>query len=163
MSYQVQYEDINTGNQTLQAIISKKSSTILKGENSSMSLFQLYKSVSSVLNQETREESINSTLRTDTRKEVRCCILPLETQSPSLCYFALLCHLRHFSVSHGGELACLFTGKVPGGLMPWRATSTQDQTQPKSLHHWQYRSVVWPQIISAIVDCVPLPQSKGAT
>nr|XP_056718331.1 polycystic kidney disease protein 1-like 2 [Euleptes europaea] len=67
----VQYEDINTGNQTLQAIVSEKSSTILKGENSSMSLFQLYKSVSSVLNQETREESVNSSLRTDTRKELR--------------------------------------------------------------------------------------------
>ncbi|KAL8195182.1 UNVERIFIED_CONTAM: hypothetical protein K2H54_047650 [Gekko kuhli] len=67
----VHYEDISTGNQTLQAIVSEKSSTILKGENSSMSLFQLYKSVSSVLNQETKEESINSSLRTDTRKELR--------------------------------------------------------------------------------------------
>uniref|UniRef100_A0ACB8EA10 Uncharacterized protein n=1 Tax=Sphaerodactylus townsendi TaxID=933632 RepID=A0ACB8EA10_9SAUR len=67
----VQYEDIHTGNQTLQAILSEKSSTILKGENNSMSLFQLYKSVSSVLNQETKEESVNSSLRTDTRKELR--------------------------------------------------------------------------------------------
>ncbi|XP_061449764.1 polycystin-1-like protein 2 [Rhineura floridana] len=67
----VQHEDISSGNQTLQAIISEKSNSILKGENNSMSLFQLYKSVSSVLNQETREESVNSSLRTDTRKELR--------------------------------------------------------------------------------------------
>ncbi|XP_077166400.1 polycystin-1-like protein 2 isoform X2 [Paroedura picta] len=68
---QVQYEDTNTGNQTLQAILSEKSSSLLKGGNSSMSLFQLYKSVSSVLNQETKEETLNSTLRTDARTELR--------------------------------------------------------------------------------------------
>lgn len=75
--YQVQHQDISSGNQTLQAIISEKSNTILKGENNSMTLFQLYKSVSSVLNLETKEESVNSSLRTDTRKEVSCtyCIL----------------------------------------------------------------------------------------
>ncbi|XP_062997536.1 polycystin-1-like protein 2 [Elgaria multicarinata webbii] len=67
----VRDEDISTGNQTLQAIISEKSNTILKGENNSMSLFQLYKSVSSVLNQETKVETVNSSLRTDTRKELR--------------------------------------------------------------------------------------------
>ncbi|XP_054856225.1 polycystic kidney disease protein 1-like 2 [Eublepharis macularius] len=67
----VQDGDINTGNQTLQAILSEKSNTILKGGNSSVSLFQLYKSVSSVLNQETNDESANSSLRTDARKELR--------------------------------------------------------------------------------------------
>ncbi|XP_053127311.1 polycystic kidney disease protein 1-like 2 [Hemicordylus capensis] len=67
----VQHQDISSGNQTWQAIISEKSNTILKGENNSMSLFQLYKSVSSVLNQETKEESVNSSLRTDMRKELR--------------------------------------------------------------------------------------------
>nr|XP_034975837.1 polycystic kidney disease protein 1-like 2 isoform X2 [Zootoca vivipara] len=67
----VQHQDISSGNRTLQAIISEKSNTILKGENNSMTLFQLYKSVSSVLNLETKEESVNSSLRTDTRKELR--------------------------------------------------------------------------------------------
>ncbi|KAM6430104.1 polycystin-1-like protein 3 [Liasis olivaceus] len=64
-------DDINSGNQTLQAMILEKSNSILKGENNSMSLFQLYKSVSSVLNQETKETTFNSSLQTDTRKELR--------------------------------------------------------------------------------------------
>ncbi|XP_042294389.1 polycystic kidney disease protein 1-like 2 isoform X2 [Sceloporus undulatus] len=64
-------EEISGGNQTLQTIILEKSNTILKGENNSMSLFQLYKSVSSVLNQEMKEEHVNTSLRTDTRKELR--------------------------------------------------------------------------------------------
>ncbi|XP_060551059.1 polycystin-1-like protein 2 [Pantherophis guttatus] len=67
----VQPEDINSGNQTLQAMILEKSNSILKGENNSMSLFQLYKSVSSVLNQERKESNFNSSLQTDTRKELR--------------------------------------------------------------------------------------------
>ncbi|KAM3828793.1 polycystin-1-like protein 3 [Vipera latastei] len=67
----VQPEDINRGNQTLQAIFLEKSNSILKAENNSMSLFQLYKSVSSVLNQETKEATFNSPLQTDTRKELR--------------------------------------------------------------------------------------------
>ncbi|XP_066494065.1 polycystin-1-like protein 2 [Tiliqua scincoides] len=71
LTVRVQPEDISSGNQSLQAILSEKSNKILKGENNSMSLFQLYKSVSSALNQETKGESINSSLRTDTRKELR--------------------------------------------------------------------------------------------
>ncbi|KAL7978824.1 hypothetical protein Chor_013313, partial [Crotalus horridus] len=67
----VQPEDINSGNQTLQAMILEKSNSILKEENNSMSLFQLYKSVSSVLNQETKEATFNSFLQTNTRKELR--------------------------------------------------------------------------------------------
>lgn len=35
-----------------------------------MSLFQLFKSVTSVLNHETQEENFNISLQTDTRKEV---------------------------------------------------------------------------------------------
>lgn len=58
------------GNLTLQAIVSEKANTILKDGNNSMSLFQLYKSVISVLNQETQEESFNTSLQMDTRKEV---------------------------------------------------------------------------------------------
>uniref|UniRef100_A0A8C5SYB1 Polycystin 1 like 2/pseudo n=1 Tax=Laticauda laticaudata TaxID=8630 RepID=A0A8C5SYB1_LATLA len=57
--------NLNSGNQTLQAMILEKSSSILKGENNSMSLFQLYKSVSSVLNQDTKEATFNSSLQTD--------------------------------------------------------------------------------------------------
>nr|XP_060644320.1 polycystin-1-like protein 2 [Anolis sagrei ordinatus] len=64
-------EDISDRNQTLQTIILEKSNTILKGENNSMSLFQLYKSVSSVLNHKMKEESVNTSLQTDTRKELR--------------------------------------------------------------------------------------------
>lgn len=56
-------------NLTLQAIVSEKAN-ILKDGNNSMSLFQLYKSVTSVLNQETQEESFNISLQMDTRKEV---------------------------------------------------------------------------------------------
>uniref|UniRef100_A0ABM5EUS9 Polycystin-1-like protein 2 n=1 Tax=Pogona vitticeps TaxID=103695 RepID=A0ABM5EUS9_9SAUR len=69
--FTVQPEDLSGKNQTFQAIISEKSNMILKGKNNSMSLFQLYKSVSSVLNQEAKEESVNSSLRTDTKKELR--------------------------------------------------------------------------------------------
>lgn len=58
------------GNLTLQAVISEKANTILKDGNNSMSLFQLYKSVASVLNQQTQEESFNMSLQTNTRKEV---------------------------------------------------------------------------------------------
>lgn len=58
------------GNLTLQAIVSEKANTILKDGNNSMSLFQLYKSVTSVLNQDMQEESFNISLQTDTRKEV---------------------------------------------------------------------------------------------
>lgn len=58
------------GNLTLQAIVSEKANTILKDGNNSMSLFQLYKSVTSVLNQDMQEESFNISLKTDTRKEV---------------------------------------------------------------------------------------------
>lgn len=58
------------GNLTLQAIVSEKANTILKAGNNSMSLFQLCKSVTSVLNQETQEESFNMSLQMDTRKEV---------------------------------------------------------------------------------------------
>lgn len=58
------------GNLTLQAIVSEKANSILKDGNNSMSLFQLYRSVTSVLNQEAQEESLNMSLQTDTRKEV---------------------------------------------------------------------------------------------
>lgn len=58
------------GNLTLQAVISEKANTILKDGNNSMSLFQLYKSVTSVLNQQIQEESFNMSLQTNTRKEV---------------------------------------------------------------------------------------------
>ncbi|XP_019360809.1 PREDICTED: polycystic kidney disease protein 1-like 2 [Gavialis gangeticus] len=67
----VTHEELDNGNQTLHAIVSEKTNTILKNGNNSMSLFQLYKSVSSVLNQETQQETYNASLRTDTRKELR--------------------------------------------------------------------------------------------
>ncbi|XP_039577471.1 polycystic kidney disease protein 1-like 2 [Passer montanus] len=63
--------DVMDGNLTLQAVVSEKANTILKDGNSSMSLFQLYKSVTSVLNQQIQEESFNLSLQTNTRKELR--------------------------------------------------------------------------------------------
>ncbi|NWW09404.1 PK1L2 protein, partial [Oreocharis arfaki] len=63
--------DMMDGNLTLQAVISEKANTILKDGNDSMSLFQLYKSVTSVLNQQIQEESYNMSLQTTTRKELR--------------------------------------------------------------------------------------------
>ncbi|NXA35063.1 PK1L2 protein, partial [Eudromia elegans] len=70
-SVQVGHADMIKGNLTLQTIVSEKANIILKDGNSSRSLFQLYKSVTSVLNQETQEESPNTSLQTDTRKELR--------------------------------------------------------------------------------------------
>ncbi|KAM6194938.1 polycystin-1-like protein 3 [Sarcoramphus papa] len=70
-SVKVGHADMTDGNLTLQAIVSEKANTILKDGNNSMSLFQLYKSVTSVLNQETQEESFNISLQMDTRKELR--------------------------------------------------------------------------------------------
>ncbi|KAF1405195.1 Polycystic kidney disease protein 1-like 2, partial [Spheniscus humboldti] len=70
-SVKVGHADMIDGNLTLQAIVSEKVNTILKAGNNSMSLFQLCKSVTSVLNQETQEESFNISLQTDTRKELR--------------------------------------------------------------------------------------------
>ncbi|NXD39148.1 PK1L2 protein, partial [Copsychus sechellarum] len=64
--------DMMDGNLTLQAVISEKATTILKDGNNSMSLFQLYKSVTSVLNQQIQEDpSFNMSLQTNTRKELR--------------------------------------------------------------------------------------------
>ncbi|NXJ37831.1 PK1L2 protein, partial [Ciconia maguari] len=70
-SVKVGHADMIDGSLTLQAIVSEKANTILKDGNNSMSLFQLYKSVTSVLNQETQEESFNVSLQMDTRKELR--------------------------------------------------------------------------------------------
>ncbi|NXJ75146.1 PK1L2 protein, partial [Trogon melanurus] len=70
-SVKVGHADLIDGNLTLQAIVSEKANTILKDGNNSMSLFQLYKSVTSVLNQETQEESFNMSLQMNTRKELR--------------------------------------------------------------------------------------------
>ncbi|KAM3665240.1 polycystin-1-like protein 2 [Ammospiza maritima maritima] len=70
-SVKVGHADVMDGNLTLQAVVSEKANTILKDGNSSMSLFQLYKSVTSVLNQQIQEESFNMSLQTDTRKELR--------------------------------------------------------------------------------------------
>ncbi|NWS51862.1 PK1L2 protein, partial [Chunga burmeisteri] len=70
-SVKVGHAGIIDGNLTLQAVVSEKANTILKDGNNSMSLFQLYKSVTSVLNQETQEENFNISLQTDTRKELR--------------------------------------------------------------------------------------------
>ncbi|XP_026519394.1 polycystic kidney disease protein 1-like 2 [Terrapene carolina triunguis] len=67
----VRREDMNTGNQTLQATLAEKANAILKEGNNSMSLFQLYKSMSSVLNQESQGETFNTSLQTDTRRELR--------------------------------------------------------------------------------------------
>lgn len=58
------------GNLNLQAIVSEKANSIIKDGNNSMSLFQLFKSVTSVLNHETQEENFNVSLQMDTRKEV---------------------------------------------------------------------------------------------
>ncbi|KAM6064195.1 polycystin-1-like protein 2 [Theristicus caerulescens] len=69
--YLVGHADMIDRNLTLQDIVSEKANTILKDGNSSMSLFQLYKSVTSVLNQETQEESFNVSLQMDARKELR--------------------------------------------------------------------------------------------
>ncbi|NXR16871.1 PK1L2 protein, partial [Cinclus mexicanus] len=63
--------DMMDGNLTLQAVVSEKANTILKDGNNSMSLFQLYKSVTSVLNQQIQEESFNMSLQTNTQKELR--------------------------------------------------------------------------------------------
>ncbi|NXH50699.1 PK1L2 protein, partial [Dicaeum eximium] len=63
--------DMMDGNLTLQAVISEKANTILNDGNNSMTLFQLYKSVTSVLNQQIQEESFNMSLQTNTRKELR--------------------------------------------------------------------------------------------
>ncbi|NXA11711.1 PK1L2 protein, partial [Sapayoa aenigma] len=63
--------DMMDGNVTLQAMVSEKANTILKDGNSSMSLFQLYKSVTSALNQQSHEESLNVSLHTDTRAQLR--------------------------------------------------------------------------------------------
>ncbi|NXF29075.1 PK1L2 protein, partial [Nyctibius bracteatus] len=70
-SVKVGHADMIDGNLTLQALVSEKANTILKEGNSSMSLFQLCMSVTSVLNQETQEESFNISLQVDTRKELR--------------------------------------------------------------------------------------------
>ncbi|CAM9436306.1 unnamed protein product [Bubo scandiacus] len=70
-SVKVGHADMMEGNLTLQAIISEKANTILKEGNNSMSLLQLYKSVTSVLNQETQEECFNVSLQMNTRKELR--------------------------------------------------------------------------------------------
>uniref|UniRef100_K7F7G5 Polycystin 1 like 2/pseudo n=1 Tax=Pelodiscus sinensis TaxID=13735 RepID=K7F7G5_PELSI len=67
----VRHEDMNTGNQTLQATLAKKANVILKEGNNSMSLFQLYKSVSSVLNRESQGETFNTSLQINTRRELR--------------------------------------------------------------------------------------------
>ncbi|XP_029466481.1 polycystic kidney disease protein 1-like 2 [Rhinatrema bivittatum] len=67
----VKNEDLNSGNQTLLSVVSEKANTVLKGEDSGTSLIQLYKSVSSVLNHRSQEESLNTSLRTDTKKELR--------------------------------------------------------------------------------------------
>lgn len=77
------------GNLTLQAVISEKANTILKDGNNSMSLFQLYKSVTSVLNQQIQEESFNMSLQTNTRKEV----------SENTCFLAVQCHIMDPSYS----------------------------------------------------------------
>ncbi|NXA58386.1 PK1L2 protein, partial [Mohoua ochrocephala] len=63
--------DMMDGNLTLQAVISEKANNILKEGNNSMSLFQLYKSVTSVLNQQIQVESFDTSLQTNTRKELR--------------------------------------------------------------------------------------------
>ncbi|KAK2530103.1 Pkd1l2 [Columba guinea] len=70
-SVKVGHAAMTDGNLTLQAIVSEKANSILKDGNNSMSLFQLYQSVTSVLNQEAQEESFNMSLQTNTRKELR--------------------------------------------------------------------------------------------
>ncbi|OPJ78162.1 polycystic kidney disease protein 1-like 2 [Patagioenas fasciata monilis] len=70
-SVKVGHAAMTDRNLTLQAIVSEKANSILKDGNNSMSLFQLYQSVTSVLNQEAQEESFNMSLQTDTRKELR--------------------------------------------------------------------------------------------
>ncbi|XP_032626502.2 polycystin-1-like protein 2 [Chelonoidis abingdonii] len=67
----VRREDMNPGNQTLQATLAEKANAILKEGYNSMSLFQLYKSMSSVLNQESQGKTFNASLQTDTRRELR--------------------------------------------------------------------------------------------
>ncbi|NXO04337.1 PK1L2 protein, partial [Rhinopomastus cyanomelas] len=68
---QVGHTDMIDGNLTLQAVVAEKANAILQDGNSSMSLLQLYKSVTSVLNQEMQEESFNTSLQMNTRKELR--------------------------------------------------------------------------------------------
>ncbi|XP_071612747.1 polycystin-1-like protein 3 [Heliangelus exortis] len=70
-SVKVGHAGMIDGNLTLQAIVSEKTNTILKDGNNSMSLFQLYKSVTSVLNQETQEENLNMSSQLGMRKELR--------------------------------------------------------------------------------------------
>ncbi|NWU96850.1 PK1L2 protein, partial [Upupa epops] len=70
-SVKVGHADMIDGNLTLQAVVAEKANAILQDGNSSMSLLQLYKSVTSVLNRETQEESFNVSLQMNTRKELR--------------------------------------------------------------------------------------------
>ncbi|NXX48353.1 PK1L2 protein, partial [Tricholaema leucomelas] len=70
-SVKVGHTDMRDANTTLQAIVSEKTNTILKDGNNSMSLFQLYKSVTSVLNEESQGERFNTSLQANTRKELR--------------------------------------------------------------------------------------------
>ncbi|XP_078524933.1 polycystin-1-like protein 2 [Lissotriton helveticus] len=63
----VKPEDFNSSNQTFLASITERVNTISKGENSSASLIQLYKSVSSVLNQADQEDD----LQTGNKRELR--------------------------------------------------------------------------------------------
>ncbi|KAM4723032.1 polycystin-1-like protein 2 [Rhinophrynus dorsalis] len=67
LKVKVRYDESISNHQSLSALVSEKSANILKGENRSSSLIQLYKSVSSVLNQNTESHS----LQTDTKKQLR--------------------------------------------------------------------------------------------
>ncbi|XP_069463204.1 polycystin-1-like protein 2 isoform X2 [Ambystoma mexicanum] len=67
----VKPEDSSRSNQTFLETMSDRVNAIQRGENASASLIQLYKSVSSVLNQGHQEDMLHSPLQTETRRELR--------------------------------------------------------------------------------------------
>ncbi|MEE6499912.1 hypothetical protein FKM82_003634 [Ascaphus truei] len=71
VTVKVTYDEADSISQTLTSFVSEKSTDILKGENSSGLLIQLYKSVSSLLNQELLGDSPRPSLQRDTKKELR--------------------------------------------------------------------------------------------
>eukprot|EP00079_Xenopus_tropicalis_P034906 XP_017948677.1 PREDICTED: polycystic kidney disease protein 1-like 2 [Xenopus tropicalis] len=71
LKVKVRQDEINTNSQTLVSLVSEKSANILKGDGVGSSLIQLYKSVSSVLNQKIPEDSDSNPLQTEEKKELR--------------------------------------------------------------------------------------------
>ncbi|XP_053305767.1 polycystic kidney disease protein 1-like 2 [Spea bombifrons] len=67
----IKYDETDLDNQILTSFVSAKTSNILKGENGGSSLIRLYKSVSSVLNQDFPGNKQNLSWQKENRKELR--------------------------------------------------------------------------------------------